>query len=604
VGWQEGKLVNIPGNPERWQSWGIELETTNQKYLRWYTWRALFKKGSSALLRLIPQKGSDNYLKMMILKNTLLQKIGMYVLGGILFMLPCSLCLLWISSGYISIDRWVPFLLAFFLSSVILVGGWLLIVREKPPSWLLYALLTAFFLRLTLGAVWFVVLPVAGYDSPAERKGYVMADAFNRDRAAWQLSQSHKPVWKLIEGLEDYKKHDQYGGMLLVSSVIYRFVDGKNHQPLLMVVITASFSALAVLVGWALGKITFGERVAKISAWGLALYPEAVLLGSSQMREAFLMTLMGVAFYGLFHFIQHRSWGNLLLMIASLLLCMPFSPPATAMVLIMLVIVAFMAGDIHIIRQSKLWFLLGSLGVLAMVGIWIAWNSYAPEKISNPVSLLAWWLRISASMQANLSTLDSGWIQKIFNGMPEWAQFPFMLVYGVIRPFLPAALIDLSSTSIWHAIAIWRALGWMIMLPFFLYAPIMLLKKPKPGKEQTYAIGQALTLVVWLGMLIASLRGGADLWDNPRYRVMFVTIQIVLASWVWMNYRENKDVWLLRIIVFFGLVLLWFVPWYLRRYTAFTWPIVSFFKTLALGIVSGLLYLIWEIVRNKHGEQE
>jgi hypothetical protein len=541
---------------------------------------------------------------MTIIKIVSLRKIGMYILGGLLFIFPCSFCLAWISSGFTSIGSWISFLIAFILGSIVFVGGWLLIVREKPPRWLFYALLVAFLLRLILGAVWFVALPVAGYDSPAEHKGYVMADAYNRDKAAWQLSQSHKPVWKLISGLQDYKKNDQYGGMLLVSSSIYRLVDGKNHQPLLMVVLTASFSALIVLVGWALGKITFGDKVAKITAWCLTLYPESILLGSSQMREAFLMTLIATAFYGLFRFIQHRSWGNLLLMMASLLLCMPFSSPATVMVLVMLVIVAFMAGDVHIFRQSKLWFLLGCLGVLAMVGIWIAWNNYAPEGITNPVSLLAWWLRISASMQTNLSTLDSGWIQKIFNNMPEWTQFPFMLIYGVIRPFLPAALIDFSSKPIWHAIAIWRALGWMLLLPFFIYAPFMLLKKPKSGQEQAYAIGQALTLVVWLGMLVASLRGGADLWDNPRYRVMFVSIQIVLACWVWMSYRENKDVWLSRTIVFFGLVLLWFVPWYLRRYTAFTWPVVSFFKTLALGVLSGILYLMWAMIKKTDNQDQ
>jgi hypothetical protein len=44
-------------------------------------------------------------------------------------------------------------------------------------------------------------------------------------------------------------------------------------------------------------------------------------------------------------------------------------------------------------------------------------------------------------------------------------------------------------------------------------------------------------------------------------------------------------------------VLVWFLPWYLRRYTAFSWPVEDLFKTLGLGFTSAVLYWIWDWAR-------
>ena len=71
-----------------------------------------------------------------------------------------------------------------------------------------------------------------------------------------------------------------------------------------------------------------------------------------------------------------------------------------------------------------------------------------------------------------------------------------------------------------------------------------------------------------------------------------------LAAWVWAGRREYKDAWLRRAMVSTGLVLAWFIPWYLRRYLGLYWPVVDLFKTLGLGFASAVLYIFWDWARS------
>ncbi|GAB4482753.1 MAG: hypothetical protein Kow0088_25740 [Anaerolineales bacterium] len=460
--------------------------------------------------------------------------------------------------------------------------------------------MTAAVLRLALGALWFILLPTAGFGSPAERSGYVMADAYNRDRAAWRAAKENVPLSKLIRG-RVYRKVDQYGGLLFLSATYYRLLDGDTHRPLLMVVFTASFSALAVLFVWGLGKIAFGERVAALAAWLMALYPEAVLLGSSQMREAFLIPLVALSLYGLLRWLRDLQWQGAVLCASGLLLSYPFSPPSSALVLFTLLSVLAIGGDGGLLRHKRVWLAILLILALIAVGIWFSWGRFAPQKYNNPFSLAAWWFKISAGLQTYLSIHDSGWMQKITRPMPEWARFTLMTLYGVSRPLLPAALIAQSQKPIWQAIAIWRAVGWTIVLPFLLVAPLLAWRSSSKFDPAERRRVLALSVAVWVGILIASMRGGADLWDNPRYRAMLAAPQLLLAAWVWVSYRQRQESWIKHVVIALGLILLWFVPWYLRRYTAFAWPLSDFFLTLGLGLSSAALYggIVWWLKR-KH----
>jgi hypothetical protein len=515
----------------------------------------------------------------------------------ILALLIVSLGLAWVSTGFKTAQGWSSFFSILVLGGGLLLAGWQALAADRElalPRWLGGLLLSAAALRLVAGIFWFVALPAWGYGSPVEQAGYVMADAEARDTAAWELATSGEPLWTAFR---DYRLADQYGGLLFLSAAVYRYLGGEFHQPLMMVVLSAACSALAVLFTWAFARRAWNAGVARIAAWALTLYPEAILLGSSQMREAFTVTLAAMAFYGLVRFRQERSWAGLGWVAVGLALCLPFSPPFAALLLGMLALQALALDGWQVFHQRRLWLILGGLAVAAGIGVWLAWGRLAPEGISNPVALAGWWLKQSAKWQAHVTRQASGWIQRLFRTSPEWTHLPFLLGYGLVQPFLPAALLD-YSIPLWRAVAIWRALGWTLLLTFLAAASLRAW-----ARNSRRGPASGLSIIVWWGIILASLRSGGDLWDNPRYRASFAALQIALAAWVWVEQRCRPDPWLRRIVVGVGFILAWFLPWYLRRYTPIQWMVVDLFKTIGLGVASAVLYGLWDWARAARAEK-
>ncbi len=521
--------------------------------------------------------------------------------GGVVIAMLAVLALgiAWLSAGFQGVPGFISMFLVLSLGAVILWVGWLALRHERLPRQLAYLLIGAALLRLVVGAFWHGSLPVVGYATPAEQHGYVMADAYDRDRVAFELAQSGKPLWRAFQG--SYHRADQYGGLLFLSAWLYRYVGGAEHQPLLVVAITAAFSALGVIFLWALARRAWDEGVAWIAAWGLALYPEAVLLGSSQMREAFTIPLVISAMYGLMYYWRAHARAGLVWMIVSLGLIVPFSPPAAGLLMAALGILGLALRrdllNVRGIRSRWLWVILGVLALSILIGIWLSWKQIAPESISNPIDLIRWWLKKSAEWQAHLSERASGKIQAVFDRMPKWSHPLLLLTYGVVQPLLPAALIDVTAAAIWRGISIWRALGWTILLALLLYAPFLALSRNLAGdaaERNNHRLARGLSLVVWLVILVASYRSGGDMWDNPRYRAMFAGPQIALAAWTWVRYRRTGDANLRRALTAIGLILAWFVPWYLMRYIHLPWPVSDEIKMLGLAIVTAAMYWLWD----------
>jgi hypothetical protein len=497
-----------------------------------------------------------------------------------------SLGLAWVSSRYLGIQGWPSFLSVVIIGAGILVAGWWLIRVESPPRWLAFLTVLAALLRLGAGVLWYVAMPIWGHESPAEQNGYVMSDASKRDQAAWKLANSNK---SLANAFLNNRVADQYGGMLFLSAAMYRYLGDPIQQPLLIVVITASFSSLAVLFTWAFARRAWEPPVANLAAIALAIYPETVLLGSSQMREAFTVTFTVTAFYGLLRYFGNKTWKNLLWIVIPLVLFLPFSPPFAALLLGLVGLSALAlrkdAGEST--SRKWAWLVILALVLIVLLGLWLALSQFTPQGMTNPVEMVSWWLRKSAEYQARITRLSSGWLQKTFKSTPVWTHIPVLVGYGTLQPFLPAALTVGSNAPIWPKIVLWRSVGWTILLGFLVYAPILAFRT----KKTTY-FTRVLCLVVWLTIILTAFRGGGDMWDNPRYRAVFTGLQIALAAWAWTEHRRVGDPWLRRALIGLAALLVWFIPWYLRRYTGFKWPVVGLFETLILGIASGLLIII------------
>jgi hypothetical protein len=514
-------------------------------------------------------------------------------LGLIGAALPAAL-LARVSSGYQNLSQFPGFLGMLVLAGGLIFLGWWALRGEGLPSRLPALTLGAMALRLAAGLIWYVALPAVGYGSEAELGGYVMADAYERDQAAWELGSSDKLLSRAFLGA--YRKSDQYGGMLFVSALIYRTFGGEVHAPLLVVVFGAAVSALAVMFLYAFAARLWDGRVAGAAALALALYPEAVLLGSSQMREAFLVTFVIMAFYGLAGFGKKVGWQDLAWVLLAVGLSLFFSPPFAAL-LTGLVAVQALAQVGTQLRTGKrarlLWIGLAGLGLLAAAGLWLSLRGLAPEGVQGPLDVLAWWARRSATYQLYLNERASGWFQKIFDGTPQWMHIPLLVGYGIFQPFLPAAISDVTGAAIWRGIAIWRALGWSILLPFLVYAPTLALRRRQARQAGIFL----LSVLMWVVILIAAYRSGGDQWDNPRYRAAFAALQIGLAAWSLVEWQRSRDPWLRRALVGLVIILAWFLPWYLRRYVYLPWPVEDPFKILGMGVCTAGLYILADWAR-------
>lgn len=520
-------------------------------------------------------------------------------LAAVAALTALSVLLAWISNRFTGFSGWTG-----FLAVLILAGGAVLFVlrllrTESLPAWLRKLTIGAALLRLLAGALWFALLPIYGYETDVQAAGYIMEDAFQRDTAAWRLAKTAEPLTEAFRG--GYRNADQYGGLLFFSAAIYRVFGGETAQPLLVVVFTAALSALAVPLGWAFSRRAFGNPEARWTAWLIALFPEAVLLGGSQMREAFIMPLAAAAFYGLAVYAgrgapaEHRR--GLAWLFTPLLLMAPLSPPFTVILVGLLGILGFVFFRWIFWRSRRFWVVLLGVGVLVMAVIWAAWPQIAPqlhaETYASPFELVGNWLRFAARWQAYLTERSSGWIQKIFNETPDWFNVPFLVIYGITRPLLPAQLVA-TSVPLWWVIGIWRSLGWTMMLAALIYAPVQALRS-----RENRALLVSLNLAVWAGVLYASFWGGGDQWDNPRYRVAFIGLQAALVGAAIVTQQRTRDPWLRRLGLVGGAVILWFIPWYLRRYTIFNdifgWTVVDPFKLVGAGVLSGVLLVIWDM---------
>lgn len=316
------------------------------------------------------------------------------------------------------------------------------------------------------------------------------------------------------------------------------------------------------------------------------------------MREGITMTLAAMGVYGVVDYYKRHTREGVLWVVIAVLLAFPISTLFGVMLIGVAGITAislFIPGKVKVTRKTLI--VIVVLIVLTLI-VGFLGEYFIPWMETSPISWIQDWLRATAKWQSHLSERASGKMQSLFEKTPEWSHIYILLGYGIVRPFLPAALLD-AAAPIWKGVAVWRSFGWSILLPFLIYAPISAARRIKDGLTPF-----VLSLVSWLIILIASYRAGGDQWDNPRYRAIFLSIQIAVSAWLWVVRKQANDRWFPRTIISFGLMILWFIPWYLQRITSFDWIIDNVFATFGAGAISVLLYIYLDIKQHKPKSEE
>jgi hypothetical protein len=341
---------------------------------------------------------------------------------------------------------------------------------------------------------------------------------------------------------------------------------------------TAGASALAVVFGWAFTAKTFGPAAARIAAAIVAFYPDGVLLGASQMREPFLILGLGLALWGVARLRGGEFGAGWRRVIAGCALGTAFSPPFAIVLLLGVLGVLIWEKSGRAAIPRRVWISLLGIGSLGLFLTVRAWSNlqFAPE--GNPLAVLGWWISSDIPFQLREFARASGWAELIFQMTPVWTHIPLATAYGLLQPFLPAALADNTGALIMSLIVGLRAAGWLVLLVMLLYATGAAIRH---GWRR---LPFALATFGWMSAVLASYRAVGDQWDNPRYRTIFLVLYAALAGWGWAEAARQRSPWLVRTAALVGAFHIVLLHWYLGRY--YHTPRLSLENTLAASFVA------------------
>ncbi|HEY5269776.1 MAG TPA: glycosyltransferase family 39 protein [Anaerolineales bacterium] len=492
---------------------------------------------------------------------------------------------------------WIGWLAYAFVLTLGLLALTALWRSAGAPRTLMLMLLLALFLRLGLGMTFSYILPPYGNDTVVHNSGYIFRDAYTYDSEAWGLASSGDPLWRAFD--KSYGSEDQYGGLLFFNGLFYRFLSPDAHRPWLIVLLSALAGAIGVALAWKGARQSWGESVALVMGWIMALYPESLLVGSSQIREPFLILFIAMAFWGVVDWLANRHRTAWLWLAGSLLGMVLFSPGVVVAALVGLGVWVWLREKE---RRISWWWVAGVAVVVVLAALLLGEVVGGTLQVpGGPLANLVNWLRYSANYSAYVTERNSGWLQTIFSVLPEPLHLPFITGYGIAQPVLPAAIAD---PAVWpmRALGILRGLGWYALLPFLLYS-LRSIWKIVDKRERLAWLW--LWLVSWAWIIISAARAGGDQWDNPRYRVILLLFQAALAAQVLTWQRATRDRWLGRILAVEGVFLVLFGYWYFSRYAGLGLRVFHiFFVFAAIAVISAAILIggwLWDRRQVKRG---
>jgi hypothetical protein len=304
------------------------------------------------------------------------------------------------------------------------------------------------------------------------------------------------------------------------------------------------------------------------------------------MREPFLITFVCMVFWGVVNWSE--NWRTSAAWLAGGIVGMLLFNPSIAVVVIIISSIWIWIRE----KGSSLarWGWIAGGLVVAVLAAFIFIGAVGGSLVirGGLLDSLLRWFHYSATWDAYLLELNSGWIQNVFASLPASLHLPFIIVYGISQPLLPAAIADPAAWPV-RNLNILRGLGWYALLPLLVYSlrPIL---KMRANRERFAWLW--LFIVIWGWIILSAARAGGDPWDNPRYRVILLLFQAALAAFTINWQRSTHDPWLGRFLMVEGVFLTLFGYWYAARYTHWQAGQVHVFVIIALIVLISSIILV------------
>ena len=495
------------------------------------------------------------------------------------------------------LQSWIAYWILLGIGAGSIYGVWKAVKAHQKVTTIAIISLS---LRLTAGVALVLLLPIIGYQNNAEHlAGYVYTDAYIRDGQAWNLATSGTPLSQAFTG---QFSGDQYGGMLAMSAFIYRLLSPDAHRPFLILILSSALSACGILCLWKAARTWFDEKTALLVIWLFALYPESILLGSSQMREAIVIPATAISFYGLSEIQERRKIGWVWLGLSALLL-FPIQPLAGFISFAVLLGIWLLdpATSKTLKRRQSILVIIMLVAVLlvALLVVSSILANLPSVQGSKTISVFLNWFQNNFNFQSYLTERSSGMFQSLLDSMGEQWRWLIVLVYGIAQPVLPAIVGDPSAAWIMRTIGFLRAAGWYTLALLLVYGTLGAMSSRNESRRFQLIW---ISLISWAWIMVAALNAGADQWDNPRYRVILLLWQVILAAWAWEWARSRKDAWLWRWLAVEAVFVGMFTEWYLGRYYPGFIHLDIKLMILATLLVCGMILIsgaIWDKKRLK-----
>jgi hypothetical protein len=351
----------------------------------------------------------------------------------------------------------------------------------------------------------------------------------------------------------------------------------------------ALVGAAAVPFLWKAGMDAWGSKVAVPAAWIVALYPESILMGSSQMREPFLITFIAMTIWGFVDWLKNHRQSGWIWFVAGMIGLLLFNPGIAMLVLVVSAGWFWFSGN-H--RRSSWWLAVGMI-ILLVIGVRLASSVLGESTLAaaNPYSVITSWFHNASQWDFHLMMESSVMMEYLLKILPRPLQTPFIIGYGIAQPVLPANLFE-PTIMISRVYGTLRALGWYVLMPLLLYGLIAAWKLPNPRDRKVWLW---FGFMIWAWIVLVSFRAGADQWDNPRYRVIMLPWQALFAGYAWSFWREVRDRWLPRIVVLEAAFIMVFSLWYVARYYRVI-PKFDFMSYAIFTLIMGVIFIAVDIV--------